>query len=316
MSYNLAPSTEKVALNRYESAVEAVYADGEERLYPWSDQIEGEAEGLANTVIDLFADSPAEDHTNLLVQSVIGGVHSAIQRLEKLQDAAADQVKTLTRNFDGSEIVDVELQEATAKLHKLMAAVAGFEMFRDVVSSTYTLQTGEVWTPWKGSSRKGAYLTASMMQAKAVLRQAELDKAEAARPGQEAVVFRAAPWATAEADYRRIYAWLDRAHAKHPQMFLVVCSNTGGDYIAIQWALAKRITIVTDTPDFKRHKNAANFRVNETMLKHSPHLVLTLPQSLDPVVAGDRTPMTWVLNLGQTAEREGWTHHSLYTSKA
>ena len=62
-------------------------------------------------------------------------------------------MRSLDRDFDGSEATDVDLQEATAKARSGDAATQACELIRDAASETWTIAAGQVRTAWRGSRR-------------------------------------------------------------------------------------------------------------------------------------------------------------------
>ncbi len=59
-------------------------------------------------------------------------------------------MRSLDRDFDGSEAADVDLQEATAKARSGDAATQACELIRDAASETSTIAAGQVRTSLAG----------------------------------------------------------------------------------------------------------------------------------------------------------------------
>lgn len=59
-------------------------------------------------------------------------------------------MRSLDRDFDGSEAADVDLQEATAKARSGDAATQACELIRDAASETWTIAAGQVRTSLAG----------------------------------------------------------------------------------------------------------------------------------------------------------------------
>src|SRR5262249_1716751 len=147
---------------------------------------------LMNEVLDVVSDTSLEPFQTTLAEGLIGAFQSIALRLQRDWDRAADTVRRISRDFDGSEVADVELQEATAKAHAAEAAIDAVERIRDAASTAYTVATGEVWSPWRGNVRRST-CTAAQIDARAAL-QAKRDRAQAAAdPGVDLVAFRGAP---------------------------------------------------------------------------------------------------------------------------
>ncbi len=86
---------------------------------------------------------------------------------------------------------------------------------------------------------------------------------------------------TGGADYQdieRIWAVLDKARAKHPNMVLLHGGGQkGAELIASKWADNRKVPQVSFKPDWNRHKNAAPFKRNDTMLETLPIGVIAFP---------------------------------------
>lgn len=100
-------------------------------------------------------------------------------------------MRSLDRDFDGSEAADVDLQEATAKARSDDAATQACELIRDAASETWTIAAGQVRTAWRGS-RRGAHLTAAQLEAKQAIRAIRNRKSGEAGPGGPVIAFRGA----------------------------------------------------------------------------------------------------------------------------
>ena len=141
-------------------------------------------------------------------------------------DKARDDLTALLRDFDGSEILDVEIQAATRAARAADGATLALEIVRDTASASYTLSTGEVWCPWKGNVR-GSRVTAAQIEARDALRARRAEKHAAASPGAAVVAFRAAPQANSAEDANRIFDALNWALARWPDMALATSGRQG-----------------------------------------------------------------------------------------
>ena len=80
------------------------------RPHPHEEALIQLGHALMNEVLDVFIDTALEDFQAIASESLIGAFHSAAQRIEREADRARDDLNRLTRDFDGSEIADTELQ--------------------------------------------------------------------------------------------------------------------------------------------------------------------------------------------------------------
>src|SRR6516165_1416404 len=85
------------------------------REQPADAQLEQLGHVLMAEVIDGLSDTQLEDFRTIICEALLGAFHSAAQRIERDADKQRDMINRPVRDNDGSEIADVELQEATAK---------------------------------------------------------------------------------------------------------------------------------------------------------------------------------------------------------
>jgi hypothetical protein len=277
------------------------------RPHPEETALAQSGEAILNEMLDLITDTALEDFQSTILEGLIGGVHSALERIRRDADRARDDARRLMRDFDGSEVGDTEIQDATRRFTAADVAVMALEILRDAAASNYTVQTGEVWTPWRGSVRPSR-ATAAMIDAKDALRAHRQRGHSDVDPGAVVVAFRGAPQAVGVADAHRIFDALNWALAAHPDMALATCAAPGSEKLALRWAAQKKVRVILVRPDFDRHRNAAPFKANDALMAFDPALVLTLPASLDPERDPQARPSGVVLNLGQKAEDAGIRH--------
>ncbi|MFY9737317.1 MAG: DUF2493 domain-containing protein, partial [Rhodoplanes sp.] len=81
-------------------------------------------------------------------------------------------------------------------------------------------------------------------------------------------------------DHHRIWAALDRVHAKHPDMALLHGgSPRGAEKIAACWADSRKVPQIVFKPDWVRHAKAAPFKRNDQLLEALPIGVVVFPGS-------------------------------------
>jgi hypothetical protein len=278
------------------------------RPYPQEDALAQLGHGLMNEVLDLVTETALEDVTGLVCEALIGAFHSAAQRIERDGDKARDSLNGLVRDFDGSEILDVEIQEATRKARAADVATLALELIRDAAATSYTTATGDVWSPWKGTVR-ASRTTAAQIEARDAIRASKAHRHAAAFPGATIVAFRAAPQADTAEDAGRIFDALNWARGEWPDMALATSGARGGEKLAIKWAKQKGVTLVLAKADFDRNGRAAPFRANDEMLELDPVCVLTLANSINPSRNAGMHPFGPAMNLAQKASEKGIRHH-------
>jgi hypothetical protein len=291
-------------LSRFEALCAAVQDD---RPHPEQAELEQLGLALMTETLDVVANTAFEDYVVPIAEGLIGAFHSISLRLQRDWDRAADDVKRLSRDFDGSEIADVELQEATRKAYAAEAAVRAVEMVRDRANETYAAITGEVWTPWRGSTRRTAS-TAAQIDAREAIRAKQANRIAAVEAGTEVVAFRGSPEANTAIDCNRIYDALNWALAKWPDMKLATTGCRGAEAKAMSWARDHHIDHIGAKFDKAKYKKAAPFRANDDLLALEPVILLTLPLSLDPQRAAQSTAFGPAVVAGQDAESQGIRH--------
>lgn len=279
----------------------------EPRAYPTEAQLAQLGTAIMTELLDVVGETALEDWRTILAESLIGAFHSAAGRIERDADKARDAMARLERDFDGSEMADTELQEATAKARAADVAGLAAELVRDAASATYTAITGECWTAWRGSL-KGSKLTAAQVEAKQAIRAQHARKQALADPGRTVVAFRGSPKADTAEDAGRIFDALNWALAEWPDMALATTGAPGAEKLAIKWSRQKGVKLVLAKADFERHGKAAPFRCNDEMLQLEPVCALTLSHSLNSDRAEQTTPFGPALNLAEKAREHGVRH--------
>jgi hypothetical protein len=280
----------------------------EGRRYPEDEALSHVGSAMMQELLDVMLDTPLEDHL-LIAEGILNGLHTAAQRIEREADKARDEINRGVRDFDGSEVADTELQQATARARACDAALAAVEKIRDAAAAAFSVATGEVWSPWKGYIRQSP-TTAALMDAKDAIRSNKAARHAATTPGAVIVAFRASPQAVGAMDASRIFDALNWAKETYPTMALVTTGLHGAEKIAMRWAQQKHVTIVLAKADFNKHGRSAPFRANDEMMALDPVHVLTLAGSLE-TGASESTPFGPALNLAQEAAKRGVPHIAL-----
>lgn len=274
------------------------------RPHPPEDALVQMGHGVMTELLDLLAETALEDFQTTLAETLIGAFHAAAQRIEREADRTRDELQRQVRDFDGSEVADTDLQEATRRARAADVAVQAVEMIRDAAAQAYGLATGEVWQPWRGHV-KASRLSAAQVEAREAIRVIKARRSRAVDPGAVIVGFRAAPQADTALDAGRIFDALNWARQTWPDMALAVTGARGGEKLAQKWARSHGVTTVLARADFDRDGRAAPFRANDELLALEPVCVLTLANSLDGARAGGLKPFGPALNLAQKAAERG-----------
>lgn len=183
-------------------------------------------------------------------------------------------------------------------------------MVRDQASETYTTHTGEVWTPWRGSTRRTT-ATAAHIDARDALRAKRAVAHALVHPGDQVVAFRGSPEANTEIDANRICDALNWARSQWPDMKLATTKCAGAESLALSWAKSHHVDHIGVKFEKARHGTAAPFRANDELIALEPVLVLTLEQSLDARRAADTRAFGPAGDAGTKAERAGIRHQKV-----
>lgn len=273
------------------------------RPHPSEPQLAQLGRSVMCELLDTLLETALEDHATAICETFIGGLHAGVQRLEREADRARETLAQQLRDFDGSEVGDSDLQEAKQAADAADVAARAVELVRDAAAAEYATATGEVWSPWRGSTRGGT--SAAQVDAEAALRLAEARRREGADPGEHVVAFRASPRSDAPEDAGRIFDALNWAQAQWPDMSLALTGAKGGERLAKRWAQQKRVRLVLAKADFARFGRSAPFRANDQLMALRPVCVLVLPESLGAAAQAGAPGFGPALNLAEQARRQG-----------
>lgn len=293
---SLSPTDPSLPLDAFTAALD------DPRPWPSEAALAQAGAAVATELLDLLLGGALEDQAVLVLESVLGGLHTAVLRLERQADRSREALARGLAGFDGSEVADCELQAAKASTDAADGAVRAVERLRDAAAEVLATATGESWSPWRGGVRPSP-TTAAQVDAAHALRARERARVQADHPGDQVVAFRGAPVATSPEDASRIFDALNWALGAYPGMSLALTGAPGAEQIARRWAAQKRVKTILARPDFARHGRAAPFRANDQLMALEPVCVLTLAASLDERVAGK--PFGPVLSLVQKAREAG-----------
>lgn len=212
-----------------------------------------------------------------LFWSVPNLFHRAGERIQRDLDRNEQAQRTGQCEQDGSEVKSVELERLIAEGITLLERRNAFEFMRDFSAELFEVQTGSSWRPRTGSKVNHANMTAAMIDSRDFLSARRHAETEVLIPAGTKIAFSGG---MDYSDHERIWARLDQAHAKHPDMVLLHGgSPKGAERIAACWAAARTVTQIIFKPDWKKHAKAAPFRRNDDMLSVLPAGVIVFPGS-------------------------------------
>ena len=141
----------------------------------------------------------------------------------------------------------------------------------------YEAVTGSLWRPRSGSMVNHRALTSAMIDSREFIAAQRRAEAQLLVPAGSRIAFTGGSDFN---DHQRIWAALDRVHAKHPDMVLLHGGTPkGAERIAACWADQRKVPQIVFKPDWHRHAKAAPFKRNDALLETLPIGVIVFPGS-------------------------------------
>jgi hypothetical protein len=247
------------------------------RPLPEVDQARAEIGACLETLAGLLTGTRLEDDLDDLLWACVNVFHRRIGSLERDLDTNEQAQQRSQAEQDGSEIRSVELERLTAEGLGLIERRNAFEFFRDAAAEMYEALTGSTWRPRQGSQLNHRTLTAAIIDSRDHIAARRHADTHLLLPPGPKVAFTGGVECN---DVDRIWAALDKVHAKHPDMVLLHGgSPKGAERIAACWAENRRVPQIVYKPDWTRHKKAAPFRRNDQMLETLPIGLIAFPGS-------------------------------------
>ena len=190
--------------------------------------------------------------------------------LETERDRAVEVIQGLIRAADGSEVLEMQLEQAQAKAERLGDILDGLEVMAESAARCYEVQTGRAFLPSAGGrTSKQAKLSGAIFEARQWIEAHERDQAERNKiAGTPLAIAGARDWA----NHAQIWDTLDRIQARFRDSFgqeLILYhkgDKKGVDAIAAAWARARGVAQVEFKPNWKAHGKGAGFKAIDQML--------------------------------------------------
>ncbi len=228
-------------------------------------------DALVSTLTDTRLEPDLED----LLWSTVNLFHRAADRIERELDVNEQAQRRSQKDQDGSEIRSVELERLLAEGLTLIERRNAFEIMRDQAADLFETHAGTGWRPRNGSKVNHRALTSAVIDSRDFLAAKRRAETEVMVPPGPKVAFTGGYDCN---DHQKIWAALDRVHAKHSDMVLLHGgSPKGAERIAACWADNRKVPQIAFRPDFTRHKNAAPFKRNDQLLETLPIGVVVFP---------------------------------------
>ena len=247
------------------------------RPLPEADTVRAQLGEIVDGFAAMFAETRLEDDVDDLLWSFVNLFHRKIARIAYELDGNEQAQRRSQLAQDGSEIRSVDLERLTAQGIGLIERRDAFEFCRDYAAECYEVRTGSAWRPRAGSMLNHRTLTAAMIDSREFIAARRRAETQLLVPVGTRIAFTGGIDCN---DHQRIWAALDRVHAKHADMVLLHGgAPRGAERIAALWADHRKVPQVVFKPDWKRHAKAAPFKRNDEMLEALPVGLIAFPGS-------------------------------------
>ncbi|MGQ3049232.1 MAG: DUF2493 domain-containing protein [Niveispirillum sp.] len=247
------------------------------RPLPDAEQARAEIGACLETLAGLLTGTRLEDDLGDLLWACVNVFHRRIAGLERDLDSNEQAQLRSQQDQDGSEIRSVELERLTAEGIGLIERRNAFEFFRDAAAEMYEALIGSTWRPRQGSQLSHRTLTAALIDSRDHIAARRYADTHVLVPPGPKIAFAGGIEFN---DVDRIWSALDKVHAKHPDMVLLHGGTPkGAERIAACWADHRQVPQIVYKPDWTRHKKAAPFRRNDTLLEALPIGLVAFPGS-------------------------------------
>lgn len=244
---------------------------------------QAECGGIIATIFDLFANTRLEPLAPEIAWGFVNSFHFVAGKLERREDAIAEEVGDMARRPDGGEVFNRELEEKQLLCQSVAEQRQAIECMRDYAAAMYNAQSGWPWSPAKGT-RASSVSSASQIAAQDFLRERALARREQRMPQGPIVVFSGpALWH----DWALIWGRLDAIRARVPHMTLVTTGQRkGADAVAAAWAARHSVPLVAFTlhgkgkAAFARNRKLAELKPVEAVLCEGSGIQANLYQLL------------------------------------
>ena len=250
--------------------------EADHRDLPSEEAVQHTMNGLFEALSGLVAGSQIEDDLEELLWSMTNIFHRRLIQTKKRLDDNDSDLRAMLSAQDGSEVKTVELERLQARAANLWDHTNVYEAMRDEAAQHFASHTGTTWLPRNGSRVSNRAITASVIDSKSYLMAKRRKETETLCPEGTRIAFSGGDYQ----DYDAIWAALDAAHTKYPDLILLHGGTpNGAEHIAAKWADTRNVTQVVFKPDWKSHGRAAPFKRNDKLLETLPQGLIATPGS-------------------------------------
>ena len=273
--------------------------------------VQAECGALIATIFDLFADTRLAPLAAEVAWGIVNSFHFTAQKLERREQALADELGDLARRPDLSEVHNAELEEKQLLCQSVAEHREAMEVCRDYAAEMYRVQSGWPWSPSRGS-RASRASSATQTAVLDYLRLRDLEERDRYLPkGPLVVASGHAQWH----DWQPIWERLDLIRARIPSMNVVTTAQRKGfDQIVASWCASRSVHLIAfgligggRRAPFLRNRKLAELKPVEAVLGEGSgiqaNLYQTLRQAGVPIHAfrkAQQAPIETVLRIGST----------------
>lgn len=223
-------------------------------------------EMVVRTLFDVLRDTRLEGIAGQIAWGIVHSFHKVASQIEGQADKAAQNVRRLLEQADGSEVGSVELEEAQMLCHSLDETQDALACMRDHAAATYRAETGKPWSSPR-ASLTSSKRTASVIAATDFLAARRKRQIDQKAPQGPLVLFSGGQmWE----DHRLLYTALDNIRARIPTMVLATTAQDKGcDAIAAAWAARNGCKIIAFTLN-RKLGNRDGFARNDQLIGLRP----------------------------------------------
>ncbi|MET3438060.1 DUF2493 domain-containing protein [Sphingomonas sp. 1185] len=276
--------------------------------------VQAECGAIIATIFDLFADTRLAPLAAEVTWGFVNSFHFTAQKLERREQALADELGDFARRPDLSEVYNREMEEKQLLCQSIAEHREAMEVCRDYAAEMYRVQSGWPWSPARGS-RASKASTATQVAIQDFLRHRDLEQRDRYLPrGPLVVASGHAQWH----DWQSIWDRLDTIRERIPAMTVVsTAQRKGFDAIVAAWCASREVPLVAygligggKRAPFLRNRKLAELNPVEAVLGEGSgiqaNLYQTLRQAGVPIHAfrkADQAPIEQVGRPGGTIQR-------------
>jgi hypothetical protein len=247
------------------------------RPLPEPARLQGALADMFDALVATLSESRLEPDLQGLLWSIVNVFHRRIDRIEQELYSNVTALRASQRAQDGSEVRSLELERLVAEGLTVIERRNSFEFLRDGAAELFSIHTGQVWRPRAGSMVNHTTMTAAMIDSREFINARRRADAQVLLPKGTRIAFAGGIECN---DHTRIWAVLDKVHAKHSDMVLLHGGTPrGAEKIAACWADHRKVSQVVFKPDWTGHRKAAPFKRNDQLLDAMPIGIIVFPGS-------------------------------------